>query len=379
MHKYEIHPGEIYRYASELKAAVEAVCESPSFRTSAKSCQFLRYIVERTLSGNLDDLKERLIGIVLLGRDTSYDTGSDAGVRVRANDVRKRLAAYYAAGPVDLEFAFEIPAGTYIPRFYLLRALPLAQHDAESVVPAPLLRAPELSLQQLALPTLIALFICAICIRWQLAQEHPFVTFWNTVFQEHHAELYVPLPQPGAPWDEVSADRLENSAPLFNLAGQFHSRIALTRSLSSHSGANNILILIGSVSESSKDHASASPVSGASFGTDGYRLVINATPSGRRIVDRSAGSSDVDQFGRAALLTISNGAQRSIHIDGTDSEAIDSLITTLCESSAFPDELAGSFQEGTVTQIVFPLKPRENAIVFHESLPVTYTAMNSPL
>lgn len=54
-------------------------------------------VLDRTLHGNVDELKERLIGIALLGREACYDTGSDAGVRVRANDVRKRLAAYYAA------------------------------------------------------------------------------------------------------------------------------------------------------------------------------------------------------------------------------------------------------------------------------------------
>ena len=96
MQKEEIQLGELSRFASELKAAVEVICKSPPFRTSAKSCQFLRHIVQHTLEGNVDELKERLIGIVLLGRETTYDTGSDAGVRVRANDVRKRLAAIEA-------------------------------------------------------------------------------------------------------------------------------------------------------------------------------------------------------------------------------------------------------------------------------------------
>ena len=84
MQKVELQPDEICRYISELQTTVAVVCKSSSFRTSAKSCQFLRFIVQRTLGGKVDELKERVIGIELLGREASYDTGSDAGVRVRA-------------------------------------------------------------------------------------------------------------------------------------------------------------------------------------------------------------------------------------------------------------------------------------------------------
>ena len=79
------------------------------------------------------------------------------------------------------------------------------------------------------------------------------------------------------------------------------------------------------------------------------------------------------------MLTIANGAQRSIQIDGTDASAINSLITTICGPDDFPAELIDSFQQGTVTQIVFPMQPHAQAVVFHESLPGTHSAMNGPL
>jgi hypothetical protein len=384
MQKVEVQPGELRRYTSELKATVELVCRSQPFRTSAKSCEFLRHIVQQTLDGNVDELKERLIGIALLGRDACYDTGSDAGVRVRANDVRKRLATYYAANSADSEFTLEIPAGSYVPRFYLPRILldadsdpasaPVAEPSSPAAKPQP---ARELSLQLLALPTLAALFLCIVCIRWQLTQEHPFVTFWNTVFQDHHALLYVPLSRPGGQQEVVPADRFEDTAPLFNLAGRFHARITLTRTLTPPAGPTDILILVGAIAGSSAD-----PVSGPSAMEDDsavkeVRLVIDASPSGRQIVDRRGGNSR--DYGRAALLTIANGAQHSIHIDGTDDAAIDSLIKTMCESSSFPDELMDSFQEGTVTQIVFPMAPGAQAVVFHESVPATHLARIGPL
>ena len=385
MQKNEILRGELCRYASELKAAVEVICSSPPFRTSTKSGQFLRHIVQHTLEGNADELKERLIGIVLLGRETSYDTGSDAGVRVRANDVRKRLAAYYAAHSGDLKFTLDLPAGSYVPRFYMLRSSRGSQRDEELPVitvphqsPAAPPRTPELSRQLLALPTLVALFLCVICIRWQLTREYPFVSFWNSVLQDHHALLYVPDSSSGGRQEVVPADTLEDIAPLFNLAGQFHSVIALTRALDLPTGANDILILIGTAPASSHDGASVPVVSQDVSSAENVRLVIDTSPSGRKIVDRDAANPRLNSFGRAALLTIANGTQRSIQIDGTDASAINSLIKTICVPEAFPAELIDSFQQGTVTQIVFPMQPHAQAVVFHESLPVTHSAMNGP-
>ena len=386
MQKVELQPDEICRYRSELQATVAVVCKSSSFRTSAKSCQFLRFIVQRTLGGKVDELKERVIGIELLGREASYDTGSDAGVRVRANDVRKRLAAYYAATTTGLEYTVDIPTGSYVPRFYVSRVLQDGQSDpelsivAEPPTPSPtLLQATELSLLQLAFPTLVALFLCMICIRWQIAQMGPFDTFWQTVFQDHQALLYEPPSPSGGQQVLVAVDRLEDTAPLFNLAGQFHAGITLTHTLTPPSSTNGILILIGDTPSSPSESVADSPALDRILPVEGIRLVIEPTPSGRQIVDHNTGDTLVHPYGRAGLVTIVNSTQRSIHIDGTDDAAIYSLIKTMCEPNAFPDELIDSFQDGTVTQIVFPMQPSAQAVVFHESLPVTHTAMNGPL
>jgi hypothetical protein len=196
------------------------------------------------------------------------------------------------------------------------------------------------------------------------------------VFQDHHALLYVPLAQFGGDQEVAAADRLEDTAPLFNLAGQFHSWITLSRDLTRPMGENDILILIGALPAPSDASASASVGLDRFTRAEYNRLVIDSSTSGRHIVDRGAGNARINPNGRAALPTIVNGAQRSVHIDGTDGEAINSLIKTMCDPNAFPEELIGSFQDGTVTQIVFPITPRAQALVFHESLPTTQTALN---
>jgi len=70
---------------------LEDVLRGKAFRGSHRSAQFLKYVVERSIHGHADELKERVIGIELFGRSPNYDTGEDAIVRVTASDVRKRL------------------------------------------------------------------------------------------------------------------------------------------------------------------------------------------------------------------------------------------------------------------------------------------------
>ena len=92
------------------------------FRTSKRSQDFLRYVVENTLQGHGDMLKERTIGIEVFGRPTSYDPSDDATVRVKAGEVRKRLGIYYSDLGAHNPVRIELPSGTYVPEFHLVNA-----------------------------------------------------------------------------------------------------------------------------------------------------------------------------------------------------------------------------------------------------------------
>ena len=375
MQREEIPSAEIDRYASGLLRALDAICESPAFRTSPRSCEFLRHIVRHTVQDNVDELKERLIGITLLGRETTYDTGSDAGVRVRANDVRKRLNAYNASTNGDAEFTIELPVGSYIPR--LFRSVPPLEPAAITTASAAGLgfdrsseqseldSVPPLSMRQLIAPTLVALFLCMIFIRWQLAQEHPFVTFWQTVLEDHEAVLCLP-PFPTAGQQAISLASMNETAQLLNLAGQFHAHLTLTDGAAPSRSPAEIVISLG---------PSTSP-SPATPSRD--RFVMQNTSGLRTIVDRKGPAPRV-LSGRAALLTITNGPQRSIQIDGTDDAAIAALIQTLTERMQFPEELADSLQRGTATQAVFPMMPHAQTIFAHANLsPASATTAQLP-
>jgi hypothetical protein len=111
---------------SDLKAFeqhLEELLHGAAFRGSHRSGQFLRYVVNQSVSGHCDELKERLIGIELFGRSPSYDTGEDAIVRVTASDVRRRLLQHYGTHVTETEFRIRLPLGSYIPE--IVRDVPV--------------------------------------------------------------------------------------------------------------------------------------------------------------------------------------------------------------------------------------------------------------
>src|SRR5438128_10156856 len=93
------------------------ILASTSFKSSARSKEFLSYVVNQKLDGHEDSLKERTIGTQLFHRETDYQTGEDPVVRVHAAEVRRRLERYYhAASPIAVRI--EIPVGSYSPELH---------------------------------------------------------------------------------------------------------------------------------------------------------------------------------------------------------------------------------------------------------------------
>ena len=111
---------EARTHADLFKEHLRQIAASAAFKGSDRSREFLIIIVEKALAGQFDDLKERVLGVELFGRDASYDTGEDAIVRVTASDVRRRLARYYTESGSKSNLRLELPLGSYIPEFIRL-------------------------------------------------------------------------------------------------------------------------------------------------------------------------------------------------------------------------------------------------------------------
>jgi hypothetical protein len=93
------------------------VIASPYFCNSKRYPALLQYIVENTLAGKSDCLKERTLGVDVFGRPSTYDTNAEAVVRFSAGEVRKRLLLYYNERGQNSGIRISLPVGSYIPEF----------------------------------------------------------------------------------------------------------------------------------------------------------------------------------------------------------------------------------------------------------------------
>ncbi|HUI56006.1 MAG TPA: hypothetical protein VLY04_13615 [Bryobacteraceae bacterium] len=171
----------------EIREELNRVLASHEFRTSKRSQDFLRYVVDNTLSGHGDMLKERTIGIDVFGRSTSYDPSDDATVRVKAGEVRKRLGLYYSDQGARDPIRIELPSGTYVPEFHSVRA-----HASGELAPAVEIVAPEapppsparrLALTSRHLTLLVLVVLAAVALGWVLLRSPKTVLdeFWAPV------------------------------------------------------------------------------------------------------------------------------------------------------------------------------------------------------
>jgi len=169
---------------------LEGILNSPAFRHSTRSRQFLSFVVRHKLEGREDLVKERTIGAELFDRKADYSTGDDPIVRVQAGEVRKRLEHYYKEFGNGSGFRIELPVGSYVPEF----RFPPDE-------PAPLAAQPARPIQRRALYWLVPV-ICAalltILVTIRLAHAHPQPTaldeFWSPVFSSSRPVL-ICLPQ----------------------------------------------------------------------------------------------------------------------------------------------------------------------------------------
>ena len=102
--------------AAEIRKTLSAILQSAPFHSSKQTKELLQFIVEQTLAGHPEMLKERIIGANVFGRRPDYDTNDDPIVRARASEVRKRLALYYQSTPEE-SIRIGIPSGSFRATF----------------------------------------------------------------------------------------------------------------------------------------------------------------------------------------------------------------------------------------------------------------------
>jgi len=104
-------------YISEIKAQLKRVVSTPAFKSSRILSGFLEFVIEKTLAGKEDEIKEYSIGISVLSRNIDFNPQLDAIVRIHAGRLRRALKEYYYDAGKNDPIVIEIPKGSYIPVF----------------------------------------------------------------------------------------------------------------------------------------------------------------------------------------------------------------------------------------------------------------------
>jgi hypothetical protein len=152
-------------------------------------------VIEHTLDGDADNIKERTLGIEIFGRDADYDTASDPIVRVTAGEVRKRVAQYYQEPAHRDELRITLPSGSYIPQFQWPGQTPDASVGEAEAANSPRMAHTEVHAKaihahvkrnfqlKIALACVTGLLIMVGAFElWQANADSAFRFFWQPVF-----------------------------------------------------------------------------------------------------------------------------------------------------------------------------------------------------
>ena len=104
--------------APEILDALARIEGSKLFANSKRLTELLRFVVEASLRGETEGLKQTAIGTELYQRDPSYDPKVDGIVRTHARRLRERLREYYRSEGTEDPVKIDVPRGGYVPTFH---------------------------------------------------------------------------------------------------------------------------------------------------------------------------------------------------------------------------------------------------------------------
>jgi adenylate cyclase len=121
----------------QVQAELKKVLSSRVFRHTELLSRFLRYIVEQSIAGHVECLKESVLGVEVFGRGPAFDPRMDPIVRVDARRLRAKLAEYYETEGREDAVILELPKGGYSPVFTWRDSLEKVAHQPSPPVDPP--------------------------------------------------------------------------------------------------------------------------------------------------------------------------------------------------------------------------------------------------
>jgi TolB-like protein len=101
----------------EVLEELDKILGNELFANSKRHSRLLKQIVEGTLNGDLDRLKEYSLAIDVFDRGEGFDPKTDPVVRVEARQLRMRLSQYYEGEGANDAIQIRVPKGAYRGEF----------------------------------------------------------------------------------------------------------------------------------------------------------------------------------------------------------------------------------------------------------------------
>jgi TolB-like protein len=107
-----------------VEQELENIFRAPYFAESPILKRFLSFIVEETIHGRSNCLKEYTIAVKVLEKPLHFNPQENGIVRIHAGRLRRALSRYYSEMGHDDQIVITIPKGKYVP-FFANRMNPL--------------------------------------------------------------------------------------------------------------------------------------------------------------------------------------------------------------------------------------------------------------
>jgi adenylate cyclase len=119
-------------FAHRIRRHLGRLARSAQFNASARSREFLAFVVDEALAGRGAQLNQSSIATAVFGRKADFDAILDPIVRVQAGRLRRSLERYYLLTGESDAIRIELPKGSYAPVF---REAKPRDHAAHAVAP----------------------------------------------------------------------------------------------------------------------------------------------------------------------------------------------------------------------------------------------------
>ncbi len=155
---------------------VKIVLDSAAFRNAPALRRLLKFLTDKLIAGEADQLKEYSIGVDALGKAETFDPKKDSIVRLQMSRLRQKLAEYERTEGSDDPYILELPKGTF--------RLNCKERPVSPTVVEPARPASRKYLEWTIAVTLIWAVVASVAFWREHAKSSQFQNLWTPALEE---------------------------------------------------------------------------------------------------------------------------------------------------------------------------------------------------